>query len=317
MILDVNKYRYSNIIKKKRKWPYFVLIIFLMLLIAGLIYFVVFDSNKKDIFIIKRKHQSEDLLELWNNHSYELLINKCNSILKTDKLNREALIFSGFSYFYESLAETSIEKKNPLLFEAIKRLRLVKLTDLGLLDREVSYILAKVYFHLGRFYYDLSIKYFEDALAKGFKADDLYEYLGLAYSQIGNPEKGIENYVKSLEIKNSDVVLLSIAKNYIQMNNLDKAKEYLRRTLNVTKDSVIEEKARFMMADIYMKKGELIKAEDEYKRIISIDSKSADAHYYLGEVYRKMNYPIKARAEWREALKIDPNHYAAKLRYYK
>ncbi len=317
MILDVNKYRYSNITKKKKRWP--LILVTLLLIAAGgiLISFYFFGAYGKLKTLFNGNTEQRELRVLWNNQEYDKLISQCNEILKKDPLDTESLVFSGFAYFYKAISESSMEKKAPLLFNSIKRLRLAKLNKMGLLDGEVSYILAKSYFHLGRYYYDLAIKYFEDAIDKNFNANDVYEYLGLAYSQLGSPEKGIENYTKALEYKKSDVILLAIAKNYLQMNNLKKAKEYLVRTLNTTKDSTIEKKARFMIADIYMKEGELIRAEDEYKKIIDIDSKSADAHYYLGEVYRRMNYPVKARAEWREALKIDPNHYAAKLRYYK
>ena len=71
------------------------------------------------------------------------------------------------------------------------------------------------------------------------------------------------------------------------------------------------------LGEIYLERKDYLKAEDQYKNILKINTKSANAHFYLGEIYAKLDNIIKARAEWRKALIIDPSHYGAKLRYYK
>ncbi len=317
MFLDVDRYRYTT--KKKRKGGKWVIIPILLIIAVGIL--ALTGTLPKIVGFVKnignRTSEQTLLLELWSKQSYDSLIETTERMLKRNPLDRYALIFKGFAYFYKAISEPSIERKTSYLQESIRSLRLARILKLGKLDGEVSYILGKAYFYMGRYYYDNCIKYINLSIREGFKASDQYEYLGLAYTQIGLLKRGIEEYKKALEIKQSDIILLSIAKNYLQLKNYKKAEEYLLRTINSTKDTLVERKSRLLLGNLYLKRGELVKAEKEYKKIISLDAKSADAHYYLGVVYEKMGKPIMARAEWRETLRINPNHYAARLKYYK
>ncbi len=317
MLLDVDRYRYtSNKKKKGGKWIIipilFIILIGILALTGALPKIVGFVKN-----IGNRTSEQTLLLKLWNKQSYDNLIETTDRILKRNPLDKHALVFRGFAYFYKAISEPSVERKNSYLQEAIKSLRLARILRLGKLDGEVSYILGKAYFNMGRFYYDSCIKYINISIKDDFKAPDQYEYLGLSYTQLGLLEKGIEKYKEALKIKQSDIILLSIAKNYLQLKDYKRAEEYLLRTINSTKDILVEKKSRLLLGNLYLKRGQLVRAEKEYKRIIKLDPKSADAHYYLGVVYEKMGKPIMARAQWRETLIINPNHYAAKLKYYK
>jgi tetratricopeptide (TPR) repeat protein len=66
-----------------------------------------------------------------------------------------------------------------------------------------------------------------------------------------------------------------------------------------------------------MERKDFLKAEEQYKEIIKLNPKSANAYFNLGEIYNQLNDMVKARSYWRETLKIDPSHYGAKLRYYR
>jgi tetratricopeptide (TPR) repeat protein len=195
-------------------------------------------------------------------------------------------------------------------------LRRAKLAGTSMAD-EAEYILAKTYFHKGKFYYDLAISCMTTAISRGFVENDSYEYLGLAYTQLGDFQKGIDNFLQALQQAQTDILLLTIGQTYYQMKRTGDAVDYLMRTLNKTEDKAIEKKARSLLGEIYLDRNELFKAEEQYSTLTRLDPQSADAHFYLGEVYSKMNDRVKARAEWRAAFQIDPSHYGAKLRLFK
>jgi Tfp pilus assembly protein PilF len=101
------------------------------------------------------------------------------------------------------------------------------------------------------------------------------------------------------------------------MKHTDEAVDYFLRALNMTKDTAIERQARFQLGQIYLDRSELFKAEEQYRALVTLDPRSADAHFYLGETYAKMNDAVKARAEWRAAFALDNQHFGARLRLFR
>ncbi len=255
------------------------------------------------------------LPDLWKAANYEGVIAAADSILKGDPMNATALSYRGFAYFYRAAAENALEEKLPYLDESIVSLRRARIAGTPF-NGETDYVLGKAYFYKGKYYYDESIACMESSLAKGYVQKDSNEYIGLAYSQLGDYDKALEYFLTALKDDSGDLLLLTIGQTYYQMKRTSDAIDYLLRTLNKTDDKAIEKRARFLLGEIYLDRNELFKAEEQYASIVKIDSQSADAHFFLGEVYAKMNDPVKARAEWRNALIIDPSHYGARLRYY-
>ena len=253
---------------------------------------------------------------LWKAAKYDELISVADAALKTDPLNANILAYRGFASFYKAVSEINPEDKVPFLDDAVVYLRRAELAGTSM-KNEADYVLAKAYFLKGKFYYDLAVLRMTEAIDHGFVQNDSYEYLGLAYSQLGDLEKGIEFFLKALDQEQTDILLLTIGQTYYQMKRTADAVDYLMRTLNKTEDKAIEKKARSLLGEIYLDRNELFKAEEQYSALIALDPRSADAHFYLGEVYSKMNDPVKARAEWRAAYQIDPSHYGARLRLFK
>jgi tetratricopeptide (TPR) repeat protein len=298
--------------KKKKKWKIFLLILFIFLLISG-VYFI--RPVNKIIRFFSGTEEVVDLKTLWNNKNYDEIIRICDDKLVLDPLHSLLLTYKGFSYFYKS--KTDAEHKEDLLIKAILVLRKARLGEkIGQLG-EIDYILGLAYFLRGKYFYDLSIKFMESSLENNYKGIDTYRCLGLSYGGLGDAQKELEFFLKALEEEESGEALLSVGEAYMKKNNYEKAEEFLLRSLNKTIDTNIIQKCRFKLGEIYMETNELIKAEEQYKDIIKLNKKSANAHFYLGEIYDKLNDKVKARSEWREALRIDPSHYNAKLRYYK
>jgi tetratricopeptide (TPR) repeat protein len=255
------------------------------------------------------------LPELFQAQKYDDAIAAADAILAGDPLNAEALSYRGFAAFYKSVSQDAVEERMPWLDESVVALRRARLAGTKM-PGEIDYVLGKAYFAKGKYYYDSAISSMESSIDGGYVQKDSYEYIGFAWSQLGDYSKAIDAFLLALKDDPGDMLLLTIGQTYYQMKRTSDAVDYLLRTLNKTEDKEIEERARFLLGGIYLDGGELFKAEEQFAAIVKVDPRSADAHYNLGEVYSKMNDPVRARAEWRSALIIDPSHYGAKLRYY-
>jgi tetratricopeptide (TPR) repeat protein len=257
------------------------------------------------------------LSELWRDRLYDEIIARTDAALKAEPLAPSSLAYRGFSYFYKAVSEGNLEERIPYLDEAIVSLRRLQLARSNPWPLETDYVLGKAYYHKGKYYYDLSLHYLQRALAGGFQAGDIYDYLGLAATQLELPEQGLAYFQKALEINPTDLLLLMIGQNYHDLGEVAESEEYLLRALNKTEDPAIEAKCRFLLAQMYFDRKEYFKAEKEYLAVLDKDPNSAEAHFYLGEIYAALGDRVKARAEWRKTLIIDPSHYGAKVRYYR
>jgi tetratricopeptide (TPR) repeat protein len=259
----------------------------------------------------------QPLSELWQNRLYDEVIDRCDAQLEENPLDPQLLAYRGFAFFYKAVSEVNLEERLPYLDEAIVSLRRSKLSSTDGWNAEADYILGKAYYHKGKYYYDLTLEYLQAALAAGYQREDIYDYLGLAATQLDRLEEGLGYFQKALEINTTDLLLLTIGQTYLQSERNREAEEYLLRAINKTEDAAVEIRARFLLGQIYFEREDYFKAEDQYTEILVEDPNSGDAYYYLGEIYSKMNDPVRARANWRKALVIDPSHYGARLRYYR
>ena len=312
MILNYDHYRPGQRKRSSRAILIPTLSVVVVLLVAALF---IFHVPSRIFGGGTARHAPGKLPDLFKAEKYDETIAAADAVLKGDPLNAVALSYKGFASFYRAVSQNALEERMPYLDQAIVSLRRARLAGTPF-NGETDYVLGKAYFNKGKYYYDLAISSMESSLAKGYIQKDSHEYIGQAYTQLGDYEKGMDHFLTALKDDSGDLLLLTIGQTYYQMKRTSDAVDYLLRTLNKTEDKDIEERARFLLGGIYLDTNELFKAEEQFTAIVRIDPKSADAHYDLGEVYAKMNDPVKARAEWRNALVIDPSHYGAKLRYY-
>jgi tetratricopeptide (TPR) repeat protein len=314
MILNAERYRYAGRKKKKRGW--LVVALAAVIAAAGVLLWrlpLLPGSGRGGV----AEGPREPLAALWAGRQYDELISRCDAALSADPLDWYALSYRGFACFYKAVAQVNQEERIPFLDEAIVALRRARLAPGYGWAVEGDYILGKAYYHKGKYYYDLTIDYLQRALQAGYAADDIYDYLGLAATQLDRVEEGLDYFHKAMAINPTDLLLLSMGQSYLQLGRSPEAEEFLIRAINKTEDPAVEKKSRYLLAQLYFERQDLIKAEGEYNRILALDPNAADAHYYLGEIYLKMTDSVRARSEWRKALIIDPSHYGARLRYYR
>jgi tetratricopeptide (TPR) repeat protein len=314
MMLNADRYRYTR--KKRRRGRGVLIAAAVLAATAGVLLWQLGVLHRLG-GLFRQESEPLPLSELWDNRLYEEIVTRCDERLEQEPLDTQALVFRGFSYFYRAVSEVTLEERIPFLEEAIVSLRRALLAADNPWETETEYVLGKAYYHRGKYYYDLSIDYLSRSLEAGYRAEDTYEYLGLASTQLDRTEEGLRYFHQALESNPSDLLLLMIGQSYLQLSRTEEAEEYLLRALNKTEDAAVEKRCRFFLGQLYFDRQDYFKAEKEYRQIVEMDPNSAEAHFNLGEIYLRMNDPVRARAEWRKTLVIDPSHYGARLRYYR
>lgn len=282
---------------------------------AGLLFFFFFKSGYLKVDFSKFKNRDTDYLDLWEGKQYGELIKYGKSVLKKEPMDKTALVFTGFADFYEGISILNIEERTAYIDEAVSLLRKALFTD-NQINSGIKYILGKAYYYKGHYYSNLTVKYLNEALSENYPGKDIYEYLGLAYSELGEYQESIANFEKALEIKSSDLLLLVLGQAYMNAGDTSKAEGYLLRAEEKTADKTLKEKSLFLLGGIYASRSDYAKAEKCYKKVLEINPGSADSYYHLGEIYEKQGDRVKARAEWRKAYRINPDHYGTRVKLF-
>jgi len=320
MFIPGDRYSFSSFRRKPQRGPRgfsLALIIVVALLVVGGGLFLIVRGKLPVVFA--KASGGETLSQLWSGRQYAAINVRAEEILNRRPLDESALVYNGFAYFYQGVAAPTLEAKLPLFDNAIEYLRKALLTTNGSLTATIDYVLGKAYYQKGKYYLDLSIEYLNRSLAGGYNANDTYEYLGLAYSDLGEYDKGASYFGKALAQNPSDLLNYILAQTYYKAGDLAKSEEYLQRTIGKaeeSKDSSLEVRGRFLLGRIETDRKDDAKAEEQYQKILALDPSSADAHFFLGNLYERQDDKIKARAEWRAALRIDPSHNGARLKLY-
>ena len=258
--------------------------------------------------------ERREIREYFETGDFYLSYNYSRELLEEDPLNLFLLSVHGFSAYQLAVAQINNFETLSFLDESIWSLRKAMLINCNL--PEVYYVLGKAYYHKGSSYADLAIMYLEKARDTSFMAADIPEYLGLSYASIGDYRSSIEAFALALNEDNShsDMLLLTIARSYLALGEINSARAYLVRCINVSRDSNMVNIARLLLAGIIFDEGDYERAEAEYIAIIEESGENAEAFFKLGEIYLSQGDTTRARAEWRRALRVDPAYRPARNR---
>jgi len=258
--------------------------------------------------------ERRDIRESFESGDFYSSYRYSRELLEEDPLNLFLLSVHGFSAYQLAVAQINNFETLSFLDESIWSLRKAMLVNRNL--PEVYYVLGKAYYHKGSSYADLAILYLEKARDASFMAADIPEYLGLSYASIGDYRSSIEAFALALNEDNShsDMLLLTIARSYLALEEINSARAYLVRCINVSRDSNIVNTARLLLAGLIFNEGDYERAEAEYIAIIEETGDNAEAFFQLGEIYLSQGDTTRARAEWRRALRVDPAYRPARNR---
>ncbi|MDR1950587.1 MAG: tetratricopeptide repeat protein [Spirochaetaceae bacterium] len=285
----------------------------------------------------RRGDEKKELLQLWENGSYDEVQRISGERLAGKPMDYFLLTLHGFASYELAIAQINTFDTLAYIDECISSLRKALLSKEGDADSRLHYVLGKAYYYKGPSYADLAVRYLEMARSGSWFARDIPEYLGLAYASIHDYRNSVAAFSLALNpgadftdtgatgeaadgvdqagsYHPSDILLLSIARSYMALEEQDSAVAYLVRCLENSRDSEIRLTARLLLGDILGKSGDTAAAEAQYLTILEENGENADARYQLGELYAAEGDSTRARAEWRRAVRIDPAHKSARSR---
>ena len=258
------------------------------------------------INIIKNNNYKND------SSKYQKIYEDGKILLQKEPFNNTALVYYGYACFYLAVSQTDSAQIQMYLDECIISLRQALYSAKSVTIHQIHYVLGKAYFYKNKiaenYYADLTINNLNKALTMGYKADDIYEYLGMSYAALGMTSESIAAFSEALLVRESNNLLVSIAEQYMKNGQYNSSKQYLFRVIKNSEDDNLVEKSRLMLANIYLEEENITDAMKEFEEVLKNNPNSDDAHYGIGVIYEKQGNLIKARSEWRNALKIRANH---------
>ena len=287
-----------------------------LLLVATILAFFSFSAVLYLKLSVSSRNDRRQLRDLFESGEFENAYTLSSGLLKEAPLDSFLLTIHGFSAYQLAIAQTNNFDAISYIDNCIWSLRKAMLYRENLNDGRISYVLGKAYYNKGSGYADLAVNYLEKSRAASYRAADIPEYLGLAYAGIRDFRSSVEAFSLALTdvVAPSDLLMLSIARSYLALEEFESARAYLMRCLDITKDSKTTAAARLALGNTLVKTGDTAGAETEYLRAIEEDGENAEAHYQLGELYALAGDATRARAEWRRAVRIDPAHGPARSR---
>jgi len=284
---------------------------FFVIFIAAVVIFTI--SRIRSGAVVNEKRE---ILQIWNNEDYEQAYKISGDSLAEKPIDYFMLTTNGFAAYQIGISQINNHNTLSYLDESIRSLRKALLLKEASSDGRVHYVLGKAYSNKGNEYADLAIKYLEMANYLSYDAQDIPEFLGLAYAACGDYRSSVEAFSRAFipGKQPSDALLLSIARSYMAMEEYNMAIGYLQQCVDNSQDSQSVVVSRFLLAEIYILSGDYSSTEKQYLSILETSGENAEVHYQLGELYNMQGDTTRARSEWRIAYRQDPTHARARAR---
>lgn len=283
-----------------------------------------FFVKKKVSYKIHNSPSITMLADKWKEYDYQAVYDTSSVLLEKKPFNNTILVYRGYAAFYLAVSATETQDAQAYIEESVHCLRLALLKAKKKTLGQIHYMLGKAYFYkdsISSYHYfaDLAVEHLSMAKQCGYKADDIAEYLGLSYAQLGMTMESIAAFSEALLYRESDALLLSIAEQYSKAEQNAAAKQYLFQIIQRSSDDSLVIKSRVLLGNTLIKEKDFEGAQKEFEAILAKNQNSADAHYGMGLVYESQGDMVKARAEWRKTLRIQVNHSGAleKIQQYK
>ena len=252
-------------------------------------------------------------LALAKNASTDAMKEKVSEMrrLKLSKNYREALELG-----FEILKSTNNQRVALMTCECLyqveeydKAIAMIADTDEKSRSSQHSNLLGKI--HLGLGQYDQGILALEQAVRMNPLNYERKIDLAGAYFAAGRKEEAERVILSILNARPTDLELVSIAQIYLDQDQMDKAGDCLKQTVDPIKETV----PVFNNYAVALRRADRLEdATDIYLKCLKIDPDSDVLHYNLAVLYAKSNKLKEAKEAVQNALKINPdNEYAKDL----
>ncbi len=141
-----------------------------------------------------------------------------------------------------------------------------------------------------------------------FRTTD-YNNLGVAYYNLGQYEKAIEEFNKIVLIDSNHVQAhFNLGLAYSQVNHIDSAIQNFQKTISLDSTFYF---AHTNLGFLYFIQKQYDKAIEILEQAIKINPRYDRVHYNLGNVYRELEMTDQAIREYQKAIDINPNYLDA------
>lgn len=159
-----------------------------------------------------------------------------------------------------------------------------------------------------------AIPLIEKALASNPNNASAYYYLGLAYQNLGDANKALQNYSMSIQFNpKSQDALFNRGALY---TNYGKYNEALADMNNYVKLNTQNANAYFYLGNIYFGLNNFEQAIVYYKAVLQFNNSSPETHYNLGMAYINKNDKTNACGSFNEANKLNHAQAAEAIKKY-
>jgi len=152
----------------------------------------------------------------------------------------------------------------------------------------------------------------EQSLALDFQPASSLFYLGTIYRELGDYNKSIEFFEKSLQSFIIENTYLYLASLYIELKEYDKALKYLEESLAMDPAPSLKLDAQYMRALIEIKKGNASAGISSLRELTLQHKGYERAYIAIGEAYITLANSEEALSNFREALKIIESKLASR-----
>ncbi len=282
--------------------------------------FVLYFALKRGANLVRqRANESSNTLsadELWNSGQYAALVEIAEKLLISAPIDRDALLFAGYSRYFLAIAHVSSEKRHSDLQLAIRHLRRLLALEGTPHPERIAYALGKAYLIKGAYWADLAVHYLEIAINSGYEPEDIYEHLGQAYTAMGDAESALEWYNEALEKNPTDRLFLTMGKEAFQLGYYNEAASYYQEAIERSRDDSLIKIGLLQLGQLYYDVGNYTMAKGVLERLVSMEPQNANNLYLFAETLYALGLYGEAKRVWYSIMKIDPEHTETLHRLY-
>jgi len=302
---------------KKRQKTQRAAIVLLVLAAAALITYL---AIRRGIRLFHRGTESignaVSISELWSDGQYADVVAISEEILRDNPIDKDALLFAGYSRFFMAISRLSAEERNADLHASIRHLRLLKALGGTPNPERVDYILGKAYLLKGAYWADLALRYLTASLDAGYQSDDSFEFIGKAYSALGDLNSAFHWYEKAAESHPTDQLLLTLGEKAFNLGRYNDAVLYYNKAIEGTKDESLKKRGLSQLGQLYYDIGNYLMAREILETLVEMEAGNQDYQFLLAEAYHELGMRVDARKTWFIVTKINPRHVGALRRLY-
>ena len=288
----------------------------IVIVVGGLIWTVLNRGTELLQGRVEQSQETVSVMDLWNDAAYGEVARISERQLMDTPLDRDALLFAGYSRFFTAMSRLSLEERSRDLDAAIGHLRRLRARGGTPNPERVDYVLGKAYLLKGPYWADLAVLYLQSSIDAGYEAGDLYEFMGRSHSALGDLETALEWYEAAAGTHPTDRLLITLGEDAFKLARYNDAADYYKRAIAETRDEELQKRGLSQLGQLYYDVGNYAQGRGVLERLVELENGNEDYWFLLGETYHELGMTTEARSAWHRTARINPRHVGALRRLY-